>query len=148
MQYEKTYRPAFSVIGVACRTSRTQPAKTMSLWRRFREENIPIQIAERISDAAYALYCEYDSDDRGEYTLVLGCEVPLDAEITRETPDGLVVATIPAANYALVDARGKQPDTLIAAWADVRKSALKRAYICDFEVHWGPVAVELYVGVE
>jgi predicted transcriptional regulator YdeE len=148
MQYEKTYRPAFSIVGIACRTSRRHPAKTGSLWRRFREENIAAQIIERSSNAVYALYCEYDSDDDGEYTLVLGCEVPTDAQIAQETPDGLVVAAVPGANYALIDARGKQPDTLIEAWVDVSNSALRRTYICDFEVHWGPVAVEVYVSIE
>ena len=148
MHYEQTYRPAFTVVGIAGRTSKAHPAKTSSLWRRFREEKIATQVVERVNDAVYALYCEYDSDYRGEYTLVLGCEVPMESLITQETPEAMVVATIPAANYALIDARGKQPDALIDAWADVWKSSLKRAYICDFEVHWGPVAVELFVGVE
>ena len=148
MHYEKTYRPAFCIVGIACRTSKAHPAKTASLWRRFREEKIATHVLERTNDAVYAMYCEYDSDYRGEYTLVLGYEVPMESQITRETPDGMVVATIPAANYALIDARGKQPDTLIATWADVWNSCLQRTYICDFEVHWGPVAVEVYVGLE
>ena len=148
MQYEKTYHPAFTIVGIACRASNRKSAPMYALWRRFREEKIAAQVVERVSDAVYALYCEYDSDYTGEYTLVLGCEVPANAMVAQETPEGLVVATIPAANYALIDARGKQPDALIAAWADVWKSSLKRAYICDFEVHWGPVAVELYVGID
>ncbi len=147
MHYEKVYRPAFTVLGIACRASNAQPDTTYGLWQRFREENIAAHVLERVSDAVYAVYCEYDSDHTGEYTFVLGYEIPATAAAVEDTPEGLVVANIPAAQYAVIEARGEQPEALISAWEHVWTSTLARSYICDFEVHWGPVAVEIHVGI-
>ena len=148
MHYEKTYRPTFTVVGIACRASNAQPQAIYDLWQRFYEEKVSTHVLARVRDAVYAIYCEYDSDHTGEYTFVLGYEVPADAAIVEDPPDGLVVAVIPAAQYAVIEARGEQPEALISAWEHVGTSTLARSYICDFEVHWGPMAVEVYVGMK
>ena len=148
MHYEKTHHPGFTVVGIACRVSNARPEAIDALWQRFLQEKILLLVLGRTSDAVYALYCDYETDHNEEYTMVLGYEVPANALVATEPPEGLVVAVVPASRYALIEARGKQPETLVKVWKQVWASAMERTYICDFEVHWGPVAVEVYVGIE
>ncbi len=147
MHFEKSYLPAFTVVGIACQASDARPEAKAELWRRVRREKMAKQILERASDAVYALYCDYESDHTGVYTYVLGYEVPSNSVITEDPPKGMVVAVVPAARYAVIEARGKQPETLMGVWDHVLNSALARTYVCDFEIHWGPVAIEVHIGI-
>lgn len=144
MQYQKSYRPSFTLAGIARRTSNAHPEQIGAFWGRFRAEKIAQQLPQRTSDAIYALYSEYDSDHTGEYTMLLGYEVPTDAEV----PEGMHKVPIPAAAYAVVDARGPQPETLTTAWQQVWSSSLPRSYGCDFDIYWGPETVEIYVSID
>jgi predicted transcriptional regulator YdeE len=147
MHYEKSYRQTFTVAGIAGRVSNAWPEAMDALWQRFHQEKVATRVLERTSDAVYALYRDYERDHTGEYTMVLGYEVPADSIIANDTPKGLVAAVVPAATYALIEARGEQPAALIEAWKQVWASTLPRNYICDFEVHWGPETVELYISI-
>ena len=144
MQYQKAYRPSFTLAGIAQRASSGRRDQIGAFWRRFFAEKITQALPQRNNDAIYSLYTEYDSDHTGEYTLLLGYEIPADAEVG----EGLTKTTIPASSYAVIDARGPQPDTLIDAWQAVWSSSLARNYSCDFDIHWGPEAVEIYVSIE
>ena len=144
MKYEKAYRPTFTLAGIACRASNAQPKVIGDIWQRFYAEKVGRQLPQRNSDAVYALYTEYDSDHTGEYTLLLGYEVPADAEV----PEGLHKVTIPAASYAVIDARGPQPETLMTAWEQIWDSTLTRSYACDFDIHWSQETVEIYVSID
>ncbi len=148
LEYEKNHHPAFTVVGIACRASNARPDLIEGLWHRFAQEKLSAKLLERSSDAIYALYCDYESDHTGEYSLVLGYEVPASCLVATDPPPTLVVAAVPAATYAVIDSRGQQPETTVAIWKKVWKSQLNRTYVCDFEVHWGPVAAEVFVGIE
>ena len=148
LQFEKKHHPGFTVVGIACRASNSRADLIQELWQRFTQEKISAQLTERASDAVYALYCDYESDHTGEYSLVIGCEVPPYTLAATEPPPGLVVAAVPAAFYGVIDSRGPQPQTTVDIWKKVWTSHVKRTYVCDFEVYWGPVAAEVFVGID
>ena len=108
-------RPAFRVCGIFRRTSNSQAEEIGDLWRRYFQGNVKDQIPHRLNDAIFAVYCEYQSDPTGEYTLVLGHEVSANSE----SPGGMVVKTIPDATYRIIDACGEQPGAVVAAWQQV-----------------------------
>lgn len=144
MQFQKSYRPTFTLGGIARRTSNAHPEQIGAFWETFRTGKIAQKLPQRTSDAVYALYTEYDSDHNGEYTLLLGYKVPADSEVQ----EGLYKVTVPADLYAVVDARGPQPMTLINTWQEINTTNMDRSYGCDFDIYWGPESVEIYVSIE
>ena len=78
----------------------------------------------------YAVYSDYASDWREEFSYMLGCGV------TRACtpPEGMAVCHIPAQTYAVFHAKGQMPEEVLAIWSTVWLSDLPRAYTYDFEV--------------
>jgi predicted transcriptional regulator YdeE len=98
-----------------------------------------------------ALYTEYESDEHGEYTFVLGGKSGL--------ADGLVLKTVPAGRYAVFTSeRGPVQkvvvETWLRIWSELPSAKGLRSYIADFEVYDQRAAdpanavVDVYVGVK
>jgi predicted transcriptional regulator YdeE len=79
----------------------------------------------------YAVYSDYESDWRGEYSYMLGCGVSRAGTV----PEGMEVRHIPAQTYAVFSAKGQMPDEVLAVWSLVWLSELPRTYTYDFEVY-------------
>jgi predicted transcriptional regulator YdeE len=79
----------------------------------------------------YAVYSDYESDWRGEYSYLIGCGVTRAATV----PEGMEVRQIPAQSYAVFTAKGRMPDEVLAVWSTVWLSSLPRTYTFDFEVY-------------
>ena len=155
MRFEQV--DGFQVGGVAARTSNaretTPDGVIPKLWigaMEFREE------APRSLDSAMsALYTEYESDEHGPYTFVLGAK----ADPAWEIPDGLVLKTVPAGRYAVfTSARGPVQKVVVETWQRIWRELPStknlRSYVADFEVHDqrasdpANAVVDIYAGVK
>ncbi len=127
--------PAFTVVGIARRTSNADGRSMLDIqaaWTDFLQQNAAAKIRNRsFPPAMYAVYSDYASDWRGEYSYLIG------AGVTRAgpVPEGLEKRSIPAQTYAVITAKGRMPDEVLAVWSTVWLSDLPRTYTFDFEVY-------------
>lgn len=127
--------PATTVIGIARRTSSADGRSMkdmMATWTDFLHQNATAKIKNRaLPPVMYAVYSDYESDWRGEYSYMIGCGV------TRagSAPEGMEMRKIPAQTYAVFTAKGRMPDEILAIWSTVWLSGLPRTYTFDFEVY-------------
>ena len=148
-EYRIISLPSFTLVGVSVRTSNSRPDQIGQLWQEFYGRNIAAEILNKKSENIYSVYIDYESDYRGPYTLLIGCKVDSGQSI----PTGLVQKQIPASKFAVFDANGKQPDTLISTWQKIYTTEIKRTYTGDFDLYEiqpgasGP-SVSVYVAVE
>lgn len=141
------------VIGISVRTiNQDGHAKKdiTALWTKWFTENIQSLIPNKLSEDQYNIYTEYESDYRGPYTTVLGCEVSSLAEI----PSGMLGITLPAGKYRSYLSKGKQPESVLNTWEEIWATDLNRAYTSDFDVYpAGPedpeqMEVKTYVSID
>lgn len=127
--------PARTVVGIACRTSNADGRSTgdiMATWAAFLQTNASAKIKNRaMPPVICAVYSDYESDWRGEYSYLLGCGVSRAVTV----PEGMEVRKIPAQTYAIFTAKGRMPDEVLAIWSLVWLSDLPRTYSYDFEVY-------------
>jgi predicted transcriptional regulator YdeE len=136
----------FQVIGVAARTTNaremTGDGVIPKMWAK------PPQLPD---SAIIALYTDYESDEHGEYTFVLGSK----AAAANEIPDGKVLKTVPAGRYAVFTSdRGPVQRIVVETWQRIWSDLQSRSFVADFEVHDQRAAdptnavVDIYVGVK
>ena len=127
--------PAKTITGISRRTSNADGRSMKDIqatWTDFLQQNATAKIRNRaLPPTIYAVYSDYESDWRGEYSYLLGCGV------TRATPipEGMEVRKIPAQTYVIFTAKGRMPDEVLAVWSQVWLSDLPRTYTFDFEVY-------------
>jgi len=128
------------VIGIRTRTKNANEgdpatARIAGLWQRLFREGLPGQIPNKTNGSPIlAVYTDYESDQNGEYSLTLGCEVAS----LKQVPDGMVGVTIPAAKYARFALASPEPKAIQEGWREVwsqfsGNTAGARAYSVDFE---------------
>jgi predicted transcriptional regulator YdeE len=137
----------FQVVGVASRTSNaremTPDGVIPKLWEQMARQ------------ATIALYTEYETDEHGEYTFVLGGKSGSATGI----PEGLTLKTVPSGRYAVfTSARGPVQkvviETWLRIWSELPSAGNLRSYLADFEVYNerasdpASAVVEIYVGVK
>ena len=135
MQNPIEEKHSLTVVGIDIRTANDPdkaPIDIPQMWQRFYAENIFEKIPNKASTDIVALYCDYESDYMAPYTFVLGCFIN---ELPKELPEGLVIKTLPASQYVVYKAKGKQPDALIDAWGKIWREADRRSYTGDFEIY-------------
>ena len=132
MSYALEIQPKKLIIGIEVRTGySTFCEKCPQHWGRFFSEQVFQKIPNKVNDAVYGIYTEYDGDYTGDYTYVIGCEVSnLD-----EIPEGLVGKEIPESKYAVYKAAGEFPKSVEKTWGEIWSGNLKRAYTSDFEIY-------------
>lgn len=120
-----------------------------ALWQRFEKEKIATQIPDKLNEALYAVYFDYEGDHSQPFGYFIGCRVAQDAPV----PPGLISLTIPDQQYIKVVAKGKMPDCMANAWRQIWKTDYMRAYGYDFEVYdrrshdWNDAEVDIYLSV-
>lgn len=122
------------VIGLPLRTSPERAVTEIGPhWQRFMREGIASTIAAKAGDAhLYAVYCDYESDHRGPYTMVLGVAVEPDTVV----PPGLRRVRVPVGRYASFAAKGDPAQVIWQTWTYVSsewKERERRRFIADFE---------------
>lgn len=139
------------VIGLALSTSRQTAAKDIpEHWQKFMSSELRPRLAPN-DGRVHAVYCDYTSDFRGPYTMVLGYAVPA----SQEVPEGLRRVRLPRGDYASFQAEGDPSIVVNATWEHINGAWEKKAnrrYIADFERYAEtgpdePVKVEVAVGL-
>lgn len=103
-----------------------------ALWQRFFEDTIGNKIPNRIGDAIYAVYTDYEGDHTKPYRFILG----LNVSALDDIPKGMVGHSIPAGRYGQFSSIGEQPRSLINTWESIwEMETLPRAFTSDYEVY-------------
>lgn len=118
-------------------------AKIPHLWQRF------MQAFPEHSGETYSVYTNYQSDHHAEYT----CGVGMKIDRHDECPPDMEVFEVPAADYLLYAANGRQPQAVVTAWQKVwtdfgpEQRGWQRTFTTDYERHSGPEEASLYIAV-
>jgi predicted transcriptional regulator YdeE len=141
---------------------RTSNAKEMGgngevgkLWARFMQQNLAAQIPNKIGHTLMVVYSDYASDEKGEYTYLLGAPV----STVDGLPANLSFRRIPPGNYAvLTTAQGPLIEVLQSTWKQIWSATPTqlggpRAFVADYEIYDQRSAdpnnaqVEIHVGL-
>jgi predicted transcriptional regulator YdeE len=147
----------FTVVGTEIRTTNElerDPATAQigAHWQRFYRDALADKVANR-DDAAvtYGVYTDYESDDRGAYAQLVGCEVRGGGQV----PLGMRTLAIPGGRYLVFTGTGELPAMVVQTWARVwqyfeGEAREERAYTVDFERYdqRDPSRVEIYIAVK
>ncbi|WP_067473723.1 GyrI-like domain-containing protein [Actinomadura hibisca] len=130
-------REELLVIGIAVRTTNeaeADPSRGLlpGLWARAGAPGAFEHVRFRADDRLYAVLTDYESDEHGAYTQIVGVKV---TQLTGP-PEGMVAVRVPAARYLKLEARGPMPLSLIQAWQQAWKHTdPPRTFTTDLEVH-------------
>jgi len=127
--------PARTVVGISRRTTNADGKSVRDIqaaWAAFLQQNANAKIKNRAAPPVmYAVYSDYASDWRGEYSYLIGCGVTRAGTV----PAGLEARRIPAQTCAVFTVKGRMPDEVVMAWSQIWLSDLPRTYTYDFEVY-------------
>jgi len=146
--------PAFTLIGLRLsgKTSNEDGRSGRDcgrLWQEFEQREIAKRIPNKLSDAVYAVYFDYEGDHTAPFAYFIGCKVHPDAPV----PEGLQSLHVPEQDYSKIVARGRMPSCVAEAWRAIWQSDSDRAYGYDFEVYdersrdWSDAEVDVFVSV-
>lgn len=153
-------RSAFTVIGIAARTSNvremTADGTVGKQWGRLMQEGLLAKIPNKADHNIVAVYTDYASDHNGEYTFVLGARVQSDESV----PEGMVAKKIPAGKFAVFTSeKGAAAKVVPETWMKINSlphSAVggDRVYRADYEIYEERASdsanaqVDVYVGIK
>ena len=135
MEYKIVTLEEKTVIGLCCRTNNHSPQMGQvitNLWQHFYSADIYPNITHRKNDKALGIYTDYASDDMGDYTVMVGCEIAKDGENQMKAGE-MVIRHIPAGKYALFVVRGHMVQAVAEFWQKLWQMDLNRAFLYDFE---------------
>lgn len=146
--------PPLNVVGIDVRTI-NEPGRVDQDIPKLRDRFIEGEIAEKTpakkSDNIFCFYSDYEGDHTNPYSVTIGSEV---SEVNT-LPEGLVSKKAPESTYAVFEAKGQFPESLIQTWMTIWSSPLKRTFIGDFEVypkdffdHPETHSLKIYIGIE
>lgn len=148
----------FAVIGIEARTTNAREMTAEGVipkqWERLLKNNLLAQIPHKADSSIIVVYTDYESDENGAYTYVLGAKV----SSVSDFPPGMVVRQIPAAHYAVFTSdRGPVTKVVFEAWkriwAQPQTPDYHRSYQADFEVYDeravnpADTQIDIYVGL-
>ena len=125
----------FNIIGLAIRTTNENGQSSSDipqLWNQFLSANSVPQIPNKIDNAIYCVYTNYEQDHTKPYTTLLGCRV----KTLDSIPEGFTGKSFSGGNYKLFTAKGKIADDIVfQEWLKIWDAGIERAYTADFEVY-------------
>jgi predicted transcriptional regulator YdeE len=107
------------------------------LWGRFMQQKLAAQIPDRVGHTLIAVYSDYASDEKGDYSYLLGAPVPS----VDDLPSGLAYRRIRRGAYAVINTdRGDVTQVVPAAWHLIwamtpEQLGGRRAFAEDYEVY-------------
>lgn len=150
MNYEIVTLEEKITAGIAARTSNASPdmgAVIGGLWNRFFSEGIFASIPNKVNDRALGIYTDYAQEEKADYTVLTACEVSAEPEAGT-----LTVCRIPAGRYVRFAVRGNMHMAVAAAWEEIGRMDLPRAYRCDFEEYRNAdmehAEIDIYIGLQ
>lgn len=130
---------AFRVVGLRTRTTNAEEmsgaGRIGELWRDFGARSLEVPWRA----APVAVYHDYESDQDGPYSLLVGYPMPKGAE----APAGWHVLEVPTAEYLVFRAEGEMPGAIVETWGRIWKhfqdptDGIGRRYTHDLEIHDG-----------
>ncbi|WP_282628550.1 GyrI-like domain-containing protein [Empedobacter sedimenti] len=143
------------IIGIATQTSNNdgQAIEDLGkLWAQFFGDNIIAKIPNAISSDIYSVYTDYESDFRGKYTTIIGCEVSSLDEI----PEGMIGREFEPQTFKKYIAKGELHEAVGRTWTEIWNddANLNRTYIYDYELYTEKAQnpedaeIEIYIGVK
>jgi predicted transcriptional regulator YdeE len=125
----------FYIAGIAVTTTNENGQSAIDipqLWEKFFSENIMASIPNKMNDAIYCIYTDYELDYTRPYTTILGCRT----DSLDDIPDGLSGKAVPAGKYGIFTAEGKMEEGIVyEEWKKIWGTDLPRAYTADFEIY-------------
>ncbi|MGU3377154.1 GyrI-like domain-containing protein [Chryseobacterium sp. M5A1_1a] len=125
----------FKVIGIAVRTTNenNQAAKDIPvLWEKLMKENIVENIPNKIDNAVYSIYTDYEKDHTKPYTTILGCKV----ESLDHIPEGMIGKSFYGGDYVKFSPKGNLAENLVInEWIKIWNMDLGRVFTADFEIY-------------
>ncbi|MCX8516277.1 MAG: GyrI-like domain-containing protein [Alphaproteobacteria bacterium] len=144
---------SFLVGGISTRTrnsDETPPAtnKIGPLWGRFHQQGLINNIPHPANGRhPYGIYADYESDDKGFYTLTAG------VKITAPPPphSGFTSVAISAGHYLQFSKKGPLPQVVIDLWRDIWQyfsttQTYQRLYSTDIEDYGGD-GITIFIAV-
>lgn len=119
------------------------------LWQKFEENRITELIPNKISNAVYAVYYDYESDENGLFSYFIGCKV----DNNTEPPKNLDEIIIPEQNYHKETAKGQMTGCISDAWTKIWNSNLNRKFGFDFEIYdersydWNNAEIDIFLSI-
>lgn len=132
-----------TILGIYARAGNDNLAQIGDLWRRFRTMGGPATIAARLDDAVYCVYCEYETNSTGTFTVLIGCSVDADAAV----PEGMKKLSIDAGRFFVFEPVGELPKSVFETWAEIWSMPVDRRYQADFDRYGSDGKVTIHVGV-
>lgn len=139
-----------SLPGKTSNENQRSTADIGAFWQTFMKENVASKIPGRVGDDIYAVYYDYEGDYTKPFSYFIGVPVGDDTTV----PAGMIKIDIPTGKYQHFTAKGKMPDCMIEAWAQIWNSDIKRTYTADYEVYGSRsgdsenAEVDIFIAVE
>lgn len=120
------------------------------LWYHFETSKINSLIPDKLSNALYAVYYNYDSDENGDFSYFIGCKV----DKNTKTPENLDELYIPSQEYQKEIAKGQMTACISNTWEKIWKSDINRAFGFDFEIYderssdWQNAEIDIYLSIK
>lgn len=134
MTYELVTLADKLVVGITDRTNNAAPdmgEKIGQLWQRFYSDGHVDKIAHRVDHVALGIYTDYASDEKGDYTVMVACQVT-------EPSSRFETRVIKGGKYAKFVVKASQ-DQLVSkvadAWTAIWQMPLPRLFAADFEAY-------------
>jgi predicted transcriptional regulator YdeE len=153
--------PEIKLMGIRVRTSYTEElspmtSKIATCVQRYWQEGVFNQLVHRVNPGRlFAVYSEYESDEKGSYTYFLGEEV----STLESVPEGLVSMVLLAATYARFTTQPAPiPQVILDGWYTIWNMSAEemggdRTFVADFEIYderaSNPMSavVDIHVGI-
>lgn len=150
MNYEIVHLNEKTVAGYCARTSNTAPDMGQvigGLWNKFYSPDGQSTIPGKIGDKALGIYTDYADAEKGEYTVMVACEVN-----GADVPERFSVRKIPAGTYAKFIVKGHMVTAVQQFWQELWQMKLNRSYVCDFEEYQNAdfenAEIHIYIGLQ
>jgi predicted transcriptional regulator YdeE len=132
-----------TILGIDARAGNEDLAQIGDLWRRFHAMGGATAIAARRDDSVYCVYCEYETDFTGAFTVLIGCAVDADAAV----PEGMKKLAIETGRFFVFEPMGELPKSVFETWAEIWNMPVDRRYQADFDRYGSDGKVTIHVGV-
>jgi predicted transcriptional regulator YdeE len=154
------HQDSFYVAGYSTRTNNAKEASGQGqigpLWQRWFAESLGAKIPNRVDNDVVVVYSEYVSDEKDDYTYILGARV----SSVDHLPAGVTYRKVVAGQYSLFTTdKGPVTQVVPAEWRKIWAMSPgdlggRRAFVTDFEVYDQRSAdpqnaqVEIHIGLQ
>jgi len=163
MQHEIIQLAGVTLAGIMVRTNNKNEmdptkAKIGSIMGKYWSQQVADNIQNRLSPGkTYAVYCEFEEQDQGEYTYFIGEEVS--ADVAQQNSELQTIMIAPSRYQKMTTAEGQLPEIVIKAWQNIWQMPAdefkgRRTFQADFEIYDQRCAnpekaiIDIYIGLD